>query len=537
MIKIVRNALKYKNPSDNTFKEIDSIVSRNGETGNKGETGDKGLTGNTTVLSVGTVVALANNETATVTINTDSETGNQTLNFGLPKGIPGDLTRSQFTSSLATKASSFTGTIRDSYIKINDGADNAPIRMAEIALSPIVTSSNVPIKGRTSIDIIAEKTNYCRLTSNVGSVSGISVSISDNGYVILSGTSTGRLNREVGKWIANGNTVYIGRVPTGTGIRWRVYDETTGTEMISPLSNPTGVSFTPTIGHNMSLQLSINSLGVSVNMSFIPMISEVYIDTPIPYDGTVYTVDFPSEAGIVYSGTLVVNGDGTGTLTVDRYKVVLDGTQAIRTVAWQHATGTSAWIYPYELTNHLVPTSSTEVPALTSNALNAVSYDDIYSGTVGVSLVINSTTGGLCVRVSGGGINTEEAINAYLSSSPIEVVYPIETPDVYNLTVPQVKTVLGVNNICMINGNNVSFTYNADTEKHMRSSINKVNALIAGVEDEYKATKNYPVGSYFIVGDTLYKASTAIANNETITPSVNCLETSVQEQLLLLATI
>lgn len=54
-------------------------------------------------------------------------------------------------------------------------------------------------------------------------------------------------------------------------------------------------------------------------------------------------------------------------------------------------------------------------------------------------------------------------------------------------------------------------------------------SLIAPVEAEFKATRNYTSGSLFIVSNTLYKATANIANSGTITPNTNCTATTLAE--------
>ena len=53
--------------------------------------------------------------------------------------------------------------------------------------------------------------------------------------------------------------------------------------------------------------------------------------------------------------------------------------------------------------------------------------------------------------------------------------------------------------------------------------------LIAPVEAEFKATRNYTSGSLFIVDNVLYKATANIANGGTITPNTNCTATTLAE--------
>lgn len=53
--------------------------------------------------------------------------------------------------------------------------------------------------------------------------------------------------------------------------------------------------------------------------------------------------------------------------------------------------------------------------------------------------------------------------------------------------------------------------------------------LIAPVEVTYKATQNYTADSLFIINNILYKATANIANDDTITPNINCTATTLAE--------
>lgn len=60
-------------------------------------------------------------------------------------------------------------------------------------------------------------------------------------------------------------------------------------------------------------------------------------------------------------------------------------------------------------------------------------------------------------------------------------------------------------------------------------------SMIAPVEVEYKATRNYTAGQYLIVDNTLYKVTSNISNGGTITPNSNVTETTVATELIALA--
>lgn len=66
--------------------------------------------------------------------------------------------------------------------------------------------------------------------------------------------------------------------------------------------------------------------------------------------------------------------------------------------------------------------------------------------------------------------NTLEAFKEYLSGHNMTIVYPLNTPEVYQLTPEQVKTLLGVNNIYADTGD-VEVTYRADIDLYIAKKI------------------------------------------------------------------
>ena len=59
----------------------------------------------------------------------------------------------------------------------------------------------------------------------------------------------------------------------------------------------------------------------------------------------------------------------------------------------------------------------------------------------------------------------------------------------------------------------------------------KGRALIAPIEDSETVSKAYAVGNFFIHDDGLYRVTVAIAKDGAINIGVNCVETTVMEEL------
>lgn len=88
----------------------------------------------------------------------------------------------------------------------------------------------------------------------------------------------------------------------------------------------------------------------------------------------------------------------------------------------------------------------------------------------------------------------------------------------------EIDTLLGVN-IIFADCGDVTVTYRADPTLYGTSG-----------QTEDDMTANVPIasGKYFQIGNTLYRATAAIATGETIVPGTNCTVTNIAEALNLL---
>lgn len=94
----------------------------------------------------------------------------------------------------------------------------------------------------------------------------------------------------------------------------------------------------------------------------------------------------------------------------------------------------------------------------------------------------------------------------------------------YDVTPLEIDTLLGGNTIFADCGD-VTVTYRADPTLYGASGQ---------TEDDMTANAAIASGKYFQIGNTLYKATAAIATGETIAPGVNCAVTNIAEALNLL---
>lgn len=173
------------------------------------------------------------------------------------------------------------------------------------------------------------------------------------------------------------------------------------------------------------------------------------------HQGESYDITLPQT---VYGGTLDLI---SGVLTVDRAKIVLDGTQGIWIANWLPRANSVGWLYGGSLAEIKIVENWENMPNLVADKLKTESYYHLYDNdTAGIGVYTNDVYS-LVVRSNDTSLTTVDAINSYLSANPITVIYELATPQTYQLTPKQIETLLGVNNIWADSGE-VSVEYGAD---------------------------------------------------------------------------
>lgn len=181
-----------------------------------------------------------------------------------------------------------------------------------------------------------------------------------------------------------------------------------------------------------------------------------------PYQGNTYQITFPSEAGTVYGGTLTVNADGTGTMVVDSVKETYDENSGLSYVGGSQG-------YPSYFTKKV---SSNYSRIITCNefAKAFINWDNYNNGIRLVSSYFRVRFTPL--------FDTLEALNTWIASNNIEVLYELTTPQVYTISAPQVETLKGMNTIFADTGDIKAVEYPADTKLFIEKKISELQALI-----------------------------------------------------------
>lgn len=179
--------------------------------------------------------------------------------------------------------------------------------------------------------------------------------------------------------------------------------------------------------------------------------------------GQTYSITFPSSAGTVYGGTLTIDEDGNGKLVVDQLISTLGNALAISNSSF---AGTGKYVIYDHLNDLYYDPDNVTVKSeiLRTIPYNSTEYRSAWSMSVYVS---SNNVNKLGVFVPAD--YTLSQINDVLSGTSI--VYKSTTPVTYHLSAPQVKTLLGQNNIWADTGDILKLTYRADN--HVSSEVNE----------------------------------------------------------------
>ena len=102
------------------------------------------------------------------------------------------------------------------------------------------------------------------------------------------------------------------------------------------------------------------------------------------------------------------------------------------------------------LTGVKTPPNNASTVGIICNEFNETTANGTWGGTIGVAI---DTRGYISVCKTGQQDMTLATFREFLSSNPMEVVYPLATPQTYQLTPQQVNTLVGTNNVWSEQGN------------------------------------------------------------------------------------
>ena len=232
------------------------------------------------------------------------------------------------------------------------------------------------------------------------------------------------------------------------------------------------------------------------------------VKTAYEQPGTTKQITFPAGAGTVYGANITQYADGSGKMVVDR------AIKNLSTLTWSLNTA-DRWLTTGLASVIKVPPSADGVSGAISDTFKEYSNNYLYNNTSVIGFSIHQQ-GYLLIR-SGDTTNSPTG----------NLVYYLATPVEYTLTAEQIgallTTLYGVNNVWSDTGN-VSVDYSADTKLY-------IEQLTKPTEDDMTADHAISSGTFFMIGNNLYLATSQIAAGGTITPGTNATQISLADAL------
>lgn len=390
-----------------------------------------------------------------------------------------------------------TDTASGAIAHFTDGADSIPMKDVLVHIEPVQAGSGDPspenvraISGWTAANVTRAGKNllpypYAETTKEVN---GITFTDNGDGTITANGTATASAqfvltrsmpNKDYIGCILNGRQ---GTVANSTRICAQVYREP-WTMFANDYGS--GVTITDSGYEQIRFIIVVDNGKTCNNLVFRPML-RAPSDTDATYTPfvkkDVYNITFPSSAGTVYGGTLDVT---TGELVVDRKMLVADGS----TIKFSFASSNNTVaeyknaVFGFVSADALQSASANIVPNIISDTYTAISYNTALSKTAesyGVTIVDSGVTATMRVRVAipkSQNIITVEEANTWLENNPLQIVYPLATPQTYQLTPQEITSLLGENNVWADTGDS-EVEYRADTKMYIARQIaDAVSAL------------------------------------------------------------
>jgi len=437
---------------------------------------------------------------------------------------------SSLKDKISNKADVIVSSASGVIASFTDGADGLPLKKATYYIEPKQSGTgdpspdNIrPISGWTGINSIRNGKNLLPSLLSAQTIDGVTYTPQSDGSIKVVGTSTGAHPCYI---LTTSNSVlrpgieYVvsaGSEASSSGVRLTIsLNRGSSTRYVEVTSNAER-NFTLNDGEKASVYFRTNGGSTSINATLYPMI-RIASDTDAtfaPYTEQTIPITFPTEAGTVYGGNVVINEDGSGVLTIDRKTHTVSSSDTIyygtnRFSVSEFAdkrisTGIDLSVECSHYYPHVAPITNQGVTgtiAFYTNTIHAYIVDKRFSDLSSFKAYADE-------QVADG--------------TPIQITYYLNTPTTYNLTAEQITTLLGVNNIWCDTGD-TSVEYRADTKLY-------IDGLIGTTDDDYTANQNIASGQFFSIGNHLYRATSAIASGATIVPGTNCVETNIAEQL------
>lgn len=359
-----------------------------------------------------------------------------------------------------------------SVVSFNDGADDLPVVDLTAQIVPKQSGtgdpspSNVrPISGFTGVNVTRTGKNFFNpstVFSEVGSYL-CAMNITPNAVCNISFIDKDTSVSLSGIYFGFVNSNYSGGTLPSDGYRWCIENGVVQTTKINTrqgniltglVAYPKNQTTIDTILARYNIQIEIGESATE----YVPFIAK-----------NDYSVTWQTEAGTVYGGSIDLT---TGVLTVTHGLVTLDGQES-----WSYSTsGGQARVYSnisdavHENTNDIM--SNIIKPVASAGG----SYPPVNEGYVNMN-------GYITIGVDPSTITSADAWKTFLASQNMQLVYPLATPQTYQLTPKEVKTLLGNNTIFADTGN-VSVDYQTEQASNIIELVGEGGASdLADLDD------------------------------------------------------
>jgi hypothetical protein len=264
----------------------------------------------------------------------------------------------------------------------------------------------------------------------------------------------------------------VKRSGSGTATTGNIELNSVGTEKDITITVPDGTEYISFGGWAWGGEVQISNLQLSLGS-----IATAYE----PYQGETYEVEFPTEAGTVYGGSLTIAEDGSGVLTVDGL---------VDTIVAQNGNLTSTYFnWPTNGAGAVLGNNVRASFNRNSQTSNMITVSDKYRwrlcnqvphlfayATDTPHWYINNQ---LYLYLPSNLVDeTKESWVSYIANNPIHVYIQFATPITYTLTAPEITTLLGQNNLWHDANGDISVGYKADTKLYID---NKIAELVARI--------------------------------------------------------
>ena len=449
---------------------------------------EDGATGATPNLTIGTVETLEPTESATATITGTPE--NPVLNLGIPQGDAGEVTLDEFYKAFPTDTAS--GAIAS----FSDGADDLPLKSLVVNINPIQDLSHgdpspenlCPISGWTEVDVEQRGVN-----------------VWDEEW-------------EVGEYGNDGT-----KANTGAGIRSKNY-----------------INVLPNLTYAFISTLNLYVCEYDIDKNFIKRYYVVPLAPNKQVSSNCYYVTFntASAYGTTYNHDISINYPSTDhsyhpftgrSITIQLGQTVygaklypLEG-KAVIDRAMRVFDGTEVWSN-YATKNGFSIGINDMLVGYRQNGISNYLVRNPSSGQCGFWLGVNNRT--LYVLDVVNNIIAEQSTTewrAYLAEHPLQILYPLAEPIEIQLDSHTLNSLYGQNNLWADSGD-TEVEYRADTKLF-------IERLTAPDSADMVADANITSGQYFMVGNSLYKATANIANGGQIVVGTNATRVSLAQAL------